>query len=609
MANWRKIVRRWNCKELWILLAALVVILLVAKPPRSLVKAYHELKAPSVERASIAAADAGDWDLAFDTARDGLYWSPQSYPLQRVLVKAMAARDGKIERGLLEVVSAHPSASLDDRLEFLKLALDGGDALTFSRLYNALPEDARERTEVAVQRLRLNLLLQRPVDALKAYRALPEKARAETQTRLYGIAARIRSARSEEEFVEAQSWIAGVIAEAGSDDSDGEITLNAFRMLDEIPAVHRRWQHLPGVKEWLDRHEELSVSDRLIGATIDLVELPESERKAYRAVITEKFQAADTVAVGRWLLRQGQAEEALNLPKLGADLAKNATDTFEVRLQALVLGEHWQQAFDWLKNPPAGAHPVMTELSRAAVAAQLGDHAMKRKNLAAAIEEADILSAADFFFLIARGARQFGEIGLAADAALKGVKAGSSGGLMPPTAWFEGLQLHLWQADRVEDFRVINHALLRRNQNDFVRLNNELYLSLLLDPDPEIEKIVDAAGVLVQAKPVLPALRSTVAWALLHSEAKSGATVGAITEPGAVKPAQRALSVLTDSSIDWSSAGDTDRLILAHAQWANGEQKAARETLKNVDEEALRTVEREKLWKPLVEEMDVGPGQ
>jgi hypothetical protein len=501
-----------------------------------------------------------------------------------VLILSAAAKGEAIHGSSLEAVFSSAEATLEDRAEYLRLALDNDDGLTFLRMYNTLSvDDRRASTAVAIQRMRLSLLLKRNEEARDLYAALPEEVR-HGDVLVAGLTARVRSSRLATEMTLVQQALADVIT---SGDLNDEQTWEVYRLIGEIPPARRRWQWLPGLREWLATRRDATVDDRLIAATIDLVEADASERAALRMATVEALQEHDGAAVGEWLLSLGHPSEVLAMEAMAPEVAVQAVESFEVRLKALVAVERWQEASEWLDLQPAGSHPVMIALSRANVSSRLGDEATVRQHLAQAIDEAEGFADQDFFFLVAGEARRLGEEEVETRAALRGVRARR--GMLPPKEWFGPLQMRLWDADRIVEFRLVNHALLLRDPNDSVMSNNELYLSLVIDADPDLDRIIAESRELVAKRPFSLGLRTTLALAL--------------TRRGGDEALRDARTALASPALDWSSAGDADRVILAMVQWEQGEASEAAETLAAVDAAKLRTVERERLWQPLVNAM------
>ena len=531
----KRLAQQCNRREVWLLLLSLGLLWAVFSPPQALVSRYHAWKACQAIATADQATRDGDWHLAVNAAQHGLRWAPQSFRLHYLLITSAAAQEKAIDPALLEHTFLHPSADIEQRAALLAIALDAGDQVTFSRLYNALTMEARRLPKIVIQRMRLSLQLGRHEEVAELFEQLDESERNSTSRQLR-ISAHIQA----QSYHEAQQGMARFLDIAASDQSIDCWPM--LRLINDIPVESLDRSVLETAIRWIRTARDTAVEDRLIADRIEFSGLDKAERLVFLERIITLHRKSSPAAVGRWLISLGFADMALSMTELSPECANQDIGAYETRLAALCATNRWQEAWQWLEDPPKGGHVVMQWLARAKVAHQLDRHSDRRQSIARAIDSAVIVSSENNFFIISETAHLLDEDELAALATMKGLQVSST--IAPPAPFFLPTLRYLWQQDRLEDFRKLNRQLLIREPGDLQRNNDELYLSLLLDENPKLQDIIAVGRKLVATSPDNLSFATTLAWALLRSDRAS-----------------LAAEVLDNPQLDWSQAGPADLLV------------------------------------------------
>jgi len=555
-----------------------VVLFLVLNPPQAFVTWHRDWKAKQFLEAAEKAKAAGDWDLAKTKAEQGLRWSPGSTGLRRIIVGAVAQQGKAIDSVLLAEQFFDPATSLEDRANLMEVALNGGDQVTFSRFYNHLSEDQRAAPGIVIQRMRLGLQLGRHEEVEELFANLAESDRNPT-ARATRLAAMAQGARVTGDWQRVMEGVDEALAGAIE---DKDIARQIFRFLGEIPVAELNVAQLTASRRWLlENPDDVTINERLIGVSIEMAEMGKQEGAALLQQTIERFADDYPVETGRWLLKLGLSGETLRLSQLSESQAASDLDKFGVRLDALVAAGQWDEALDWLEQPPPGSHAVMLWLSRAKIADQINDRSLRRQSLTRAIEEASVVSSENRFFSIYEVAVALGEIELASKAAIKGVEVPAA--ILPPSVYFLPVLQHLWAEGRLEEFRRLNLILLRNQPGDLDRSNDELYLSLLIDDQPKLDQMIEIGQRLIELQPDNVSFRTTLAWILLRSD----------------DPVE-ARRILDAGGTDWEKAAVADKLVRANVLMASGDEDGGRKLASSIgDPHGLCEEEVEKLLKPL----------
>ncbi len=574
----RKIIRRCNRREVWLLLISVGLLMLILNPPQTFVSRHHAWKAKQFLEAAEKAKQADDWDLAKEKAKQGLRWAPGSSALRKIIVGAVAKEGRAIDSVLLAEQFFNPESSLEERAKLMEVALNGGDQVAFSRFYNHLPEEQRNNPEIVIQRMRLGLQLGRHQEVEQLFASLAESDRT-AAANVIRLAATVQAAATTGNWGPAidniDEWLGNAV-------EDKAISWQVFRLLGEIPATELDAANLIRAGDWLRKNaEDATAEDELIGASIEMAAMGEQARSIFLEQTVDRFADSAPTELGRWLVRLGHPAKALQLPGLSEANASSDVGRFDARLDALVAAERWDDAIHWLDQPPPGSHSVMLWLSRAQIADKIDNRSLRRQSLIRAIEEAGVVSSENRFFAIYEVAIAVGENDLAARAAIDGVSVPSA--IFPPSAYFLPVLRHLWEQGSLDEFRKLNLALLRNQPGDLDRSNDELYVSLLVDEQPKLDRMVEIGRRLIELQPANVSFRTTLAWVLLRSG-----------EPVEAK------IVLEEAIVDWDDAAAADKLVRAHVMLANDDADGAMRIVASIEAPSeLSKVEIEKLLKPL----------
>jgi len=145
--------------------------------------------------------------------------------------------------------------------------------------------------------------------------------------------------------------------------------------------------------------------------------------------------------------------------------------------------------------------------------------------------------------------------------------------VFPPANELQLVFNYLHEKDRLEDLLLMTQAAMERDQGNLLLRNNSLYLSLVLGKTPE--GFVEEARKLMEAQPHIPALRSTLALALLRDEKHA-----------------EALRVLEGIKSEQGNDNPSYRAILAVALEKNGKMEEAMKIWDGIEKTHLASAER-----------------
>jgi|GEM_PF-5116969 len=265
------------------------------------------------------------------------------YSWIRMRVEASVRTNEPLTNRLLTAAFLHPEATLSDRAEYLALARDGGDLVTFATLYNLLDSDQRADPAIVREKGRLLLGLGRHAEVVSLVSERLAAGEIEPALRLQLVAALVAAGDSEDSFLLAQR-IAVSLVEGG--ETEG---YEAFRLLGRVPLRFWNPEVIPVLENWLRRQESVSVEERLIVERARMATLPEEDRETFAREVADRYGAQHPGAVAEWLVSVGLGEEADAW--FDPDEFRLSREQYERRFRALVAAGNWEKARIGWQNP------------------------------------------------------------------------------------------------------------------------------------------------------------------------------------------------------------------------------------------------------------------
>jgi len=491
----------WIPAWLLVLLAIIVVLAFAAKP------AYRAWRTRRIDECLATAQQAAarnEWDMVRDKAHSVLLARPGDFAAYRLWAQAL----GKLEDPSTYLVAAglfsSPHASREDRLEALcVLALQAPQALALSAyasLPAALRDDACFRAaitpllvqlgECQLAELRLREVIKPTDDASVQL----EMLRALCQLQQPGC---LHEAR-------------GIFAKLISNNSNNA-ALAALLLLGEVPGGLAPGSPLTDLTEWLDTQAGAGAIHYLRVMEPALDARPDAAPTVYEAA-TARFLASEPGVLGRWLIRQEQAELAVQLLE---EPAKTRPDAYLARLAALLALRQGGAVETALAAVPAAVDAVDVELARAKLEwlrakPQAADAALTR-----AMNRAALDGSRNRFIEIARLADAHGARDSAANAWVAAIHMGW--GPLPPYSKLLALFEVLAAKDRSEDMLAMYRTLLRFEPRNPELLNHFHYLALIHGVLPPAA-LISTQAKLVADHPDTAAFKATLMLAELLAD-------------------------------------------------------------------------------------------
>jgi tetratricopeptide (TPR) repeat protein len=250
----------------------------------------------------------------------------------------------------------------------------------------------------------------------------------------------------------------------------------------------------------------------------------------------------DLLALGRWLLQQGEPARVLEV--IGAAEALTRQELFLVRLDALASLGRWEEIRETIEKEKPPIQPLYAEVFQARAAKELGQLRDANAHWTLALSHA--LPNLEQNLYLARYAEKMGEHRVAA-------KAWRQAARTPAWALRANLEA-LPSLEKDGDTRGLREAvqqLIRLAPNDPAPRNDAAYLDLLLEEN--VKEATATAEQLFKAHPEVLAYRTTLALAYLRA--------------GRVADAQ---SLYEGVEVPWSNAPTRSQAIHAAVLAASG---------------------------------------
>jgi hypothetical protein len=483
----------------WVIAAVVVLVLAVAGGPPS----YRRAK---LWRARSLAAEAerllADHQLenASAKAQAAIGLAPAEPEALRAMARVLTSARSTLALNYWKGLLAQPGATADDRRAAVRLALQA-ERLDFAEeqlaLLLAADPPAVETLELAAQAA---LQKNRPAVALEYLARLLRQDPRHDAARL--LQARILASSPDR----AQSEQGGrELLELGRGDSARALT--ALQTLAQRPNLAP--EQTAVVAGWLAAHPRAQTADKLTALALRWRSEPASRNALIEEAVAQfgKGGPDDLLALGRWLLQQGEPARVLEV--LPAAEALTRQELFLVRLDALASLGRWEEIKQTIETDQPPLQPLYAEVFQARAAKELGQLREANAHWTMALSYA--LPTPEQNLYLARYAEQMGEHRVAAKAWRQ---------LARTPAW--ALRANLASLPLLEkdgDTRGLREAvqqLARLAPDDPAPRNDAAYLDLLLQEN--VKAATATAEQLVNEHPEVLAYRTTLALAYLRGD-------------------------------------------------------------------------------------------
>lgn len=527
------------------LLLVLLFLAVVAAGAFSAKPVYHWVVAWRAHTLAVKAMDQvekKDWEGAGLTIRAAYQLAPGNEEVIRAVATVLTRNGDPQSLGFWKQVVEFPDATMDDRRQFVELALQSGN--TISPIVAKVDEQLRYLLDKEPDSARLWLLAGR----LNTFYGAPERILL-CARRAHELAPRMDDAtlslaslllNSPDSQQEGMDLLWTLIDGNGKNSLSAALLASQFPNLsaDRTESLIRRLKTDPGAKE----------SHRLQALDLEIRAHPENRA----ALLDAAGQSAasldqDSLAeLGAWFNAHGWPERALAV--VPGDLAKQKRSLLLVYLDALAALKRWKVIDETISGKATPLEPFVAELFKARCDMELGkqdeaaDHWRAAQTAATGNPEQS--------FYVAKYLRQFGRTGQAVNI----YRSFLQNSRTARAAYLELLQI------AAPDGTAAVHAIIgemhaRWPQDEQIQ-NDHAYFSLLLGKD--IRESLAAAEKLVKTSPGSMAHRTTLALAFLRSGSPTSA-----------------LAVYDGLAIHWESQPTAYRVVRAAVLRANGRSSEA----------------------------------
>lgn len=527
-------------------------------------RAFKTWRAESLVEEAQDFADAGDWEEVRRTAVASLQNESSIEALRLLAISAIKTND---PRSLQFVYSlfTHPEAGTGDRALALERALISGDLINSSQMVRSLSEEDQKDPTVHYHIVKWLLLSRQFQEAIRLADASPIEPRDPALDMLLakGVAGSGLEGAREVTTARLESLMKG-------DDRD-----LALQVLSFMPFLQDGWIYEPLAEATIKRFEEdpdLRVTDRL-NLEFLRIGLKKVEQDEVIETAIAKYQESNPSELIVWLKRIGESKRIVELTE--SESAKSNPDLFSERIGALERLGLWEQLEDELQEPSVFiAEPVLLS-AQATAAFRTGDKIKFFRCWQDAVKAAKLDLNQNWFYRLAAVAGQLQDTDRQMEALVEGIKHPMG---KPPNASSLS-SLFQWLLDRGETERLleVSYALLRREPENPLLINNHLYLKAL--HGQVNDKDVANLRSLVEAFPKQNGIRDSLALVLLQNgepQAALDELKMISSEPAGLSPSGQAVfakalqklgredeAVQLGGKIDWESLTEAERIVLA----------------------------------------------
>jgi tetratricopeptide (TPR) repeat protein len=514
-----------------------LIVLVVFRPVMSRVQVW---RAGSLLEEAQGHAAAGEWDESLRTSLAALQLDPNFETLLVYFQAQCRTGDGGVLQSAVRIAT-NEQATAENRANALSVFLDVGDRVNFASILTALDEETREHPKIKFQTLRFLLAGGQVELALGLVEALSEAERSTSFDLLLcsGLIRDQRPAVRQEAFRRLAELLAS---------EDDVVALDAMRIIASQPDGGISNELAQKSLERFADETGLGVGEQFALRLFE-IGLEPDRRESIVSAALEKYQDSDLLRLLNWLLRVGEAEQAVAL----SEARMKELKVFRLRSQALKLVKKYEQLLEELETPPPGISSAELFASRAAVSRLLGRTADEADYWSRALGFARLRSRENHFPVIANIARQVGaeEIGFEALAC----SIEHPVGVPPESSKLD--ELYAWLAKNdIDRLLSISRRLLQREPGNPVLVNNYCYLETLHGRADE--RTVAALAELVEAFPEELSFRGSLAFAHLR-----------------LGEAEKALEVIEQSSVVPSEMPNGEKAVYSAALAQAGREDEA----------------------------------
>ncbi len=551
--------------------ASMVAAFLVTAKP-----AYHAARTWRANRLLVSAeqqAAQGKWHDAYASLHSANLLAPENARITRGAARLLGEHGDPQALAFLEMLSASPAGTVQDRIDFIRLALRIGQLTEVQKHLIVLRRDPRTAHRPDV------LLLASEWHGRSGDRSnavlFAREALARTRDAVQGGDAKLLLARlllqaapqnapapDASQQVEAKGLLLEV---AGRADRAG---LDALLLLSEICKAAPSQDEALRISEGLGHHPLASDEQRLLGLTWALRFDP-AHREQIVAGAVSTFRdgsPARLAVIARWLVQQQETRRALSL--ITAASAREDRELFLIYMDALAELGRWQDLqFLLAAKTPLPIEPTIRHLYQVRTALALG-HEEESRGHWAAVRKSMVSAEPKTILYVAQYAERLGMRDDAAKAfrMLTGMSGSERTGYL-------GLILLAEQSGDTRKLRAQLKEFAGRFSGEFEPQNDLAYLDLLLNEN--IAPSLEGAAQRVKRFPDVLAYRTTLALGHLRNGDASAAR-----------------AVYAGIATDWSTAQPGWHAVYAAVLAASGEQALATSHAREIHVARLKAEER-----------------
>lgn len=545
----------------------MVVAFLVTGKP-----AYHVAKTWRANRMLASAeqqAAQGKWHAAYASLHSAQLLAPGNTRITRGTARLLGKYGDPQALAFLEMLSASPAGTAQDRIDFIRLALRIGQLTEVQRHLIVLLREPRTAHRPDV------LLLasewhgrsgDRSNAVLFAREALARTRDAAQTADAKLLLARLLVQPAPTPDASAQTEAKAVLLDiAGRADRAG---LDALLLLSEICKAEPSQREALRISDGLAHHPLASDEQRLLGLTWKLRCDPAQREQIVAGAISTFHDGnpARLAAITRWLIQQQETRRALSLIPQAS--ARENKDLFLIYIDALAELGRWQDLqFLLAAKTSLPIEPTIRHLYQVRTALALG-HEEESRTHWSAVRKSMVSAEPKTILYVAQYAER---LGLRDDAAkayrmLTGMSGSERTGYL-------GLILLAEQSGDTRKLRNQVKEFAGRFSGEFEPQNDLAYLDLLLNEN--IAPSLESAAQRVKRFPDVLAYRTTLALAHLRNG-----------------DAAAARAVYAGIETDWSTAQPGWHAVYAAVLAASGERALAGSHAREIHIARLKTEER-----------------
>jgi hypothetical protein len=438
------------------------------------------------------------FEKAAAKAQAAIGLAPAEPAAQRAVARVLTSAGSGLALNYWKGLLAQPGATAEDRLAAARLALQG-ERFDFAEeqlaLLLAADPPAVETLELAAQAAWQK---KKPTEALKFLERLLKQAPSNEGARL--LHGQILAWSPDREQGEQG---ARELLQLGQ--GDDAAALRALQTLAQRPNLSV--EEIGQAADRLAKHPLAQTADKLAALPLRWLVEPTQRAGLIKQAVAQfgKGGPEDRIALGRWLLQQGEPARVLEV--VGAEEALTRQELFLVRLDALASLGRWAEIKETIEREKAPIKPLYAEVFQARAAKEMGQ--LREANAHWTLALSHALPTLEENLYLARYAEKMGEPRVAAKAWRQVART---------PAWTLRANLAaLPSLEKDGDTRGLREAvqqLARLVPDDPAPRNDAAYLDLLLQEN--VKAATATAEQLVKEHPEMLAYRTTLALSYLR---------------------------------------------------------------------------------------------